>query len=116
MSDSIENTRKRIDMFLEVYSEEQLNFLELLMETFSTSYPTKTQLLELTMDKAKTFKCDSALPHDYVVMVQDILPCFRTFDYVYNYNEPTPHGAMFNVPGAIVDKMQQVFNNKNFKK
>ena len=67
------------------------------------------------MTEKESNKCDFALPHDYVNMIQDLLPCFRTFDYVYNYNEPDANGAMYSIPGAIVDKMQEVFNNKNFK-
>lgn len=116
MPENKNNTRKSIEMFLDVYSQEQLEYLELLMETCSMTYPSKIDLLDLAMDKEFKKKVDSALPNDYVKAIQEVLPSFSTVNHVYNYNEPTTHGAMLNISEAIVKQMVSKLGKHNFKK
>jgi hypothetical protein len=115
MSNSIENTRKRIDQFLEVYSQEQLDYLELLMETAAMPYSSKANFMALCLTEEERRKVDTAVPHDYVKAIQEILPSFETQNYVFNYNDPTPYGAMLNIHEALSKKMMNVLGQENFK-
>ena len=55
--DSRESKIVRINAFLNVYSEEQLDILELVMETYSTRYMGKGDLMKLVLTEEEYKKC-----------------------------------------------------------
>ena len=112
---SKEESLKNINRYLKLYSQEQLDLIETIIETYSSGCISKGKIMEIVYTREERNKCDSALPQDYVTRVQELLPCFNTFNYVYNYNEPHTYGAMDNIFEALHIKMQTVLNNSNFE-
>ena len=110
-----ENTKKRINGFLDCYNDEALNFLELLLETYSSTFIGKGNIMELVLSDKERNKVDSALPHDYVKQVKKILPCFNTFNYVMDYNNSS-FGEILNITEALHLKLQTKLNSSNFDK
>lgn len=108
---SLEN----INRYLKLYSQEQLDLIEKLIEVYASGCIGKGQIMDLAYTREQNNKCDSALPHDYVMRIKELLPSFNTFNYVYNYNEPNTYGAMDNIFEALHIKMHTVLNNANFE-
>jgi len=100
--------------YLSYYSDEQLDFLNKLLEIYSSGMVNKSQIMSLIMTEEESRKCDTALPHDYVMRIKELLPCFDTFNYVYDYNEPNTFGTMKNLFEGLHLKMHTVLNNSNF--
>jgi hypothetical protein len=103
--DSRENKIARINAFLNVYSEEQLDILELVMQTYSTSYINKGDLMKLVLTEKENRKCDSALPNDYVGHIKEVLPTFNPYINVYDYSTNT-FGEMRNLGEDLHEKLK----------
>lgn len=110
--DSRENKIVRINAFLNVYSEEQLDILELVMETYSTRYINKNDLMKLVLTEKENGKCDSALPNDYVGHIKEVLPTFNPYINVYDYSTNT-FGEMRNLGEDLHEKLKGL-NSYNF--
>jgi len=115
MSNSIENTRKRIDMFLNLYSQEQLDLIELLMETYCGGIVNKGDMMNLALSEEVRKKCDSALPFEQTKIIKEVLPSFNNGNYVYDYSKNS-HGEMLNIFEALHIKLHTVLNSSNFDK
>lgn len=107
---SIEN----INRYLKVYSQEQLDLIEKVIQIYSQGCIGKGNIMDLVYTREQRNKIDSALPQDYVNRIQELLPSFNTFSHVYNYNEHN-FGAMDNIFEALHIKLQTVLNNANFE-
>ena len=107
-----ENKIKRINLFLDVYSDEQLDILELVMETYSAPFMGKGDLMKLVLTEEEYKKCDSALPMDYVKSIKEVLPNFNsninTFDYSKN-----SFGEIRNLTEDLHEKLKGL-NSYNF--
>jgi len=113
---SKQESLKNINRYLKLYNQEQLDLIEKVIEVYASGCINKGAIMDLAFEPEERRKIDSALPHDYVMAVKEILPCFDSFSYVFDYNEPNRHGAMRNVLEALHIKMQTVLNNANFEK
>lgn len=69
----------------------------------------KGELMKLAYTKEQLNSIDSALPHDYVMRIQELIPTFKTWSHCYNYNEPNHHGCMDNVCEALIKRLESVF-------
>lgn len=110
-----EMTKKRINMFLDCYNEEALNFLELLLETYSSPIINKSNIMELVYLEEERRKMDSALPHEYFKQIQEVLPSFKTFGYVFDYNTNS-FGEIRNILEDLHINLQTKLNSSNFDK
>ena len=113
---SKEATIKKINSALELYNQEQLDFLYGIMNLYAGTTFNKGNLMDLVYTKEQRNNIDSALPNDYVRAIQDVLPSFNTFNYVYNYNAPNTYGAMDNLCEALCTKLHTILNESHFDK
>lgn len=111
---SKQKTLENINRYLKLYSQEQLDLIEKIIVTYSNGMVGKGEIMKMVFTPEQKNKMDSALPHDYVMRVKKLLPCFDTFAYVYDYNEPTPYGAMKHIFEALHEKLQ-LLDNKYFE-
>lgn len=112
---SKEKSLKNINHYLDLYSQEQLDLIESIITTYAHGMIDKGKIMDIVYTSEERNKIDSALPHDYVMAVRELLPSFDTFNYVYNYNEPNRHGAIDNIFEALHTKLHTVLNDANFE-
>lgn len=112
---SKEKSLQSINSYLKLYSQEQLDLIEKVIEVYSRNCIGKGMIMNLAFTREERGKMDTALPHDYVQRIKELMPSFDTFSYVYDYNEPTTYGAMKNVFEALHIKLQTVLNSDNFE-
>lgn len=110
-----ENTKKRINLFLDCYNEEALNFLELLLETYSAGSIGKGDIMKLVFSEEERRKIDSALPAEDVKIIKENFSSFNTFNYVYDYNNNS-FGEMINITEKLHLELQTKLNSSNFDK
>lgn len=106
---------QKINDYLEVYNDEQLDLLHQFMNTYSKGMINKGDIMDMAMTREQRGKCDTALPHDYVMRIRELMPSFDAFSYVYDYNEPNTFGSMNNIFETLHNKFQKVFNNEHFE-
>jgi hypothetical protein len=111
----MKNTRKEIDKFLDVYSEEQLKTILEIMRTFVNGGWNKSDIMDIVYTKEENNKIDSALPCDYVKAIQEVYPQFNWIFNVYNYNEPNSMGAMDNIAEKFIKHLANTLNYNNLK-
>ena len=112
---SKEKSIKSINQYLELYSQEQLDLIEKIIKIYSQGCIGKGTIMDLIYTREQRNKIDSALPQDYVNRIQELLPSFKTFSHVYNYNEPNSYGTINNIFEDLHIKLQTVLNNANFE-
>ena len=115
MPEARENKIKQINMFLELYNDEALNTIELLLETYAQPIVSKGDIMKLSLTATENNKCDSALPFDYVKRIQEVLPNFSTMSYVYDYSNNT-FGEMRNIFESMHKHLHTKLNASNFIK
>jgi hypothetical protein len=110
-----QDTKKRINMFLDCYNQDALDFLELLLETYSAGSIGKGNIMNLVLSEEEKNKVDSALPHDYVKHIKEVFHGFNTFNYIMDYNKNSL-GEVLNITEALHLKLQTKLNSSNFDK
>lgn len=110
-----QNTKKRINMFLDCYNQEALDFLELLLETYSAGSIGKGDVMKLVFSEGERRKVDSALPIEDVKIIKESFSSFNTFNYVYDYNNNS-FGEMVNITEKLHLQLQTKLNSSNFDK
>lgn len=100
-----ENKIKRINLFLDVYSDEQLDILELVIETYSAPFMGKGDLMKLVLTEEEYRKCDSALPINSVGMIRELIPGFKADTHVFDYSSKVL-GEMRNLTEDLHEKLK----------
>ena len=111
---SKQKSLENINSYLKLYSQNQLNFIKKLIETYAAGNASKGKIMELVYTEEQRRKMDTALPHDYVMRVKELLPCFDPFVYVYDYNEPNNWGAMRPIFEDLDNKLREL-DSKHFE-
>lgn len=111
---SKQKSLENINRYLKLYSQNQLDLIEKLIETYAAGNAGKGKIMELLYTPEQQKKMDSALPHDYVIRVKELLPCFDPFAYVYDYNEPNNWGVMRPIFEDFDNKLREL-DSKHFE-
>ena len=91
----------------EYLSEEQMTFILELINTSCKTIVCKRNLMKLAYTDDERRRIDSAMPIDYVKTIEEILPSFKTYNHVYNYNDDVR--GIENVNERIISKLINLF-------
>lgn len=97
-------TKVRINEFLDVYTDEQNEFLLSLIEMFSGNGIGKGQIMKLAYPPGTSGQVDSALPQEAVNQIQIMMPSFNPYSYVTDYTEKS-FGEIVNLHEKLVVKI-----------
>ncbi len=99
----LDKSQRKLISLIEYMDKDQLDFVTKLLTTFSNTFG-KGDLMELL--ELKSGNVDSALPHEYVKKIQDILPEFDTSYNVFDYRDFS-HGRMLHLGEALIKLIRQ---------
>ncbi len=99
--------KDRFISYAEYLSEEQMTFILELINTSCKTMVCKRNLMELAYTDDERRRIDSAMPIDYVRTIEEILPSFKTYNHVYNYNDDVR--GIENVNERIISKLINLF-------
>jgi len=100
------SNRNKLKELVDLLDEDQSDFIYKLITLMSNKFEaTKSNLSELS--GLETNKIDTAIPLNYVRLVQELHPNFDTFFHVYDYSENI-YGEFKNVAEALVRKLIKI--------
>lgn len=114
MQESKKSLKIKINQYLEVYSQEQLQLLYDVIKTTSNTVVNKNDICKLVYNENEFQRIDSALPHEYIKIIKEVMPNFESFHYVYDYNKE-PFGTLSNVSEMLSLKLLSVLNHGHFE-